>query len=75
MTGKAYIGMRPSKKSIKRMVEKVHAMTERKTSWQETTEMKGQLNRSLHGWANYFKVGSGGDAYWALDNYRATSLR
>lgn len=74
-TGKARIGMRPSKKSIKRMVEKVHAMTERQTSWQETTEVVGKLNRSLRGWANYFKVGSDSDAYRTLDNYTAPRLR
>lgn len=73
--GKAYIGMRPSKKSIKRMVYKIHALTERQTNWQETTEVVGKLNRSLRGWANYFNVGSNSDAYLALDNYTAPRLR
>src|ERR1700694_76215 len=36
-TGQAYLGYRPSKKSIKRMVEKVHAMTVRSMTWQDTT--------------------------------------
>jgi len=38
---------RPSKKSIKRMVEKIHVLTERKGTWQDTTELVGKLNRSL----------------------------
>jgi hypothetical protein len=43
-TGKAYIGYRPSKKSIKRMVENVHALTVRSGSWQDATELVGKLN-------------------------------
>ena len=42
-TGKARLGMWPSKKSIRRMVEKVHDLTDRKTGWQETTEVVGQV--------------------------------
>jgi len=74
-TGKARIGMSPSKKSIRRMVEKVHELTDVKTGWQETTEMVGKLNRTLRGWSNYFKVGTVSDAYRALDNYTAPRLR
>ena len=33
-TGQARIGYRPSKKSIQRMVEKVHALTGRSGTWQ-----------------------------------------
>ena len=40
-TGQARLGMRPSKKSIRRMVEKVHDLTDLKTGWQETTEVAG----------------------------------
>ena len=36
-TGQARIGYRPSKKSIQRVVEKVHALTDRSGTWQETT--------------------------------------
>jgi hypothetical protein len=35
-TGQARIGYRPSKKSIQRMVEKVHALTDRSGTWQDT---------------------------------------
>src|SRR2546426_6127322 len=74
-TGKAYLGMWPSKKSIRRMVEKVHDLTDLRTGWQETTVKVATLNRTLRGWANYFQVATVSRAYRTLDSYTATRLR
>ena len=38
-TGRAYLGKRPSKKSIRRMVETIHALTAHSMTWQETAEV------------------------------------
>ena len=61
--GRMYsLGYGPSKKSIRRIVENIHALTVRTGTWRETTKLVGKVNRTLRGWANYFQVGTGATA-------------
>ena len=73
-TGRAYLGTRPSKKSIRRMVEQISAETRGGTS-RDTAYVVGQLNRKLQGWANYFCLGPVSKAYELLDAHAVVRLR
>ena len=73
-TGLARLGYRPSKTSIRRMVEKIHELTAEALAWQETTALVSKLNRTLRGWANYFQVGTVNKAYRAIDSYTMMRL-
>jgi len=74
-TGKARMGYRPSKKSIKRTVDKVHALTDKTSTWQDSAVLIAKVNRALRGWANYFSVGTTSTAYRAIDSYTLVRVR
>lgn len=74
-TGRARMGYRPSKKSIKRAVDNIHMLTERTSTWQGATVLVAKINRALRGWANYFSVGTTSKAYRAIDSYTVVRLR
>ena len=57
-TGRPYLGAKPSRKSVKHVIEKIHALTVRTGTGQETAEVVQKVNRTLHGWANYFQWGT-----------------
>lgn len=74
-TGRAYLGTRPSRKSIQRMTEAIHRQTTRSMQWMDAAEMVQCLNRKLGGWANYFRLGPVTKAYRGLDCYTTRRLR
>jgi group II intron reverse transcriptase/maturase len=73
--GWQYITSRPSKKSIKRMTEAIQTQTAHDREWVDAETMVQELNRKLHGWANYFNVGTVAEAYRAIDFHTANRLR
>jgi len=72
-TGRAYLGTTPSKKSIRRICDAIHAETGRHTMTLSAEKLVKQLNSKLTGWANYFRLGPVSKAYQMVDahtNYR-----
>jgi group II intron reverse transcriptase/maturase len=74
-TGRAYLGMRPSKTKIQGLCARISEMTSRRTVLTDVPVMVGQLNRLLRGWANYFTLGTVSKAYRAVDAHATTRLR
>lgn len=74
-TGRAYIGTRPSKKSIRRLTTKISELTDRRRSLLDVEVVVGQLNRLLTGWSQYFSLGPIGKSYRAVDAHTVRRLR
>jgi len=74
-TGQAYLGARPSKKSLQRMVANISLATARSTLLLDSTTVVERLNAQLTGWANYFRLGTVSPAYQVVDRHAARQLR
>ena len=74
-TGRAYLGTRPSRKSIQRLCREISERTDRSTQLLDPEQMVSQLNRTLVGWANYFCLGPVSKAYRSVDHHVTGRLR
>jgi group II intron reverse transcriptase/maturase len=74
-TGWAYIGVRPSDRSIQRLKLKLRAQTDRRWGWRDVDETVGRLNTLLGGWANYFCLGTVTKAYRKVTAHACDGLR
>ena len=74
-TGRAYIGTRPSKKSVQRVCRAISERTARRWLWLDAETQVKQINRHLVGWANYFSLGSVSKAYHVVDRHTRRRLR
>ncbi len=68
-TQKYYVYTRPSRKAIQSIKDKVAARTYRSTRHMGPDELIASLNRSLAGWANYFRYGVSKATFSAVDNF------
>jgi RNA-directed DNA polymerase len=66
-TGRAFLGTRPSRKSIQRVCRAVSEQTNRRTQLLDLEQQIARLNRILVGWANYFCLGPVSRAYRGVD--------
>lgn len=74
-TGRPYLGVRPAKKRILRICEKVSEATDRRSTCRSTADVVRELNRMLSGWANYFSLGTVSGAYNLVDRHVGHRLR
>lgn len=74
-TGRAYVGTRPSRRSLQRATAQVSELTCARMSLLEADVVVERLNRLLIGWGNYFSLGTVSQAYRALDSHTRHRLR
>ena len=74
-TGRAYLCVWPSKRSVQRLIGAIRETTDRRQLWLEADEMGQTINRKQLGWANYFSLGPTGKAYRVIDQYTPRRLR
>lgn len=68
-TQKYYVYTKPSKKAIQSIKDKVSAKTYRSTRNQDLDVLITSLNRSLVGWANYFRHGVSKAVFNSVDHH------
>jgi len=73
--GRAYIGTKPSRKSIRRICGEITEETSCRWGLRDTEDRVGVLNRKLTGWANYFCLGPVSKAYRAVEEHARCRLR
>src|SRR5215213_5380214 len=74
-TGKAYIGTKPSAKTIARLKREISDQTSRRWQWTDVEDRVARLNRILRGWSNYFCLGPVSASYRAIDRHARHRLR
>ena len=68
-TGKRYLTVGPSKKSMKGIREKIHAITHARNGLLTVEKVVGRLNKLTKGWGAFYSVGYPSKAFHAVNGY------
>ena len=74
-TGRAHLGTVPSKTRVIRICKAISDETGRNRTSLDHKTVVTKLNQMMHGWANYFCLGSASKAYRAVDQHACKRLR
>jgi hypothetical protein len=74
-TGRAYIGTRPSRKSVQRICRQVSELTRRRWVLLDAEHEVGRINRVLRGWSNYFCLGPVSQGHRSVSHHAGHRLR
>lgn len=73
--GRAYVGTRPSKKAVAKLLERIHDETMIRKGWVSPADQIERLNQILRGWAGYFNQGPVVHIYNGIQRYTERRLR
>jgi group II intron reverse transcriptase/maturase len=73
--GRSYIGTQPSKKSVRRLLRRIHEETSSWWGWQVPAARVRTLNPILRGWCAYFDQGPVMRAYHVIRTYTERRFR
>jgi group II intron reverse transcriptase/maturase len=74
-TGRAFIGIYPSKRSVHKLCGVISDLTTRKWAWLDVPDQIKRLNSRLRGWAEYFRLGWVSAPYQAVKRHVCYRLR
>jgi RNA-directed DNA polymerase len=73
--GRSFIGTEPSRKSLKRIIERIHDETTPRWNLETAEKRVAELNALLRGWSGYFNQGRVIRAYRVIQNYTRRRLQ
>lgn len=75
LSGKSYIGARPSNRAVDRLKNRIREMTGRHSLAEYPGILTAKLNRLLDGWRRYFAYSQVGTTYWNIEHFVVRRVR